>query len=292
MLTVPMAKTLSIVGAGRLGRVLGKLLRHRGWRISAVVTRSPSTARAAVRAIGDGTPFDKLTRRVLAADVVLISTPDAAITSVASELASMGREEWRDKVVLHTSGALDHRELTALERWGAATGSLHPLQTFSPNVKPQLEGVLFAIEGHGAALKAARRIARDLGGVPVRLRAGSKPAYHAAGSLASGHVLAFVEAAVQILMGEGFTRRQATGALLPLTRQTLDNYARLGPAAAWTGPVSRGDFGTVAKHLKALKRHPREFEAAYAAVSRLSVAVLSRNANEMLRRLERILRKV
>ena len=291
MLIDQMPKTLAIVGAGRLGRALGRLLRNRGWRIGAVVTRSPATARTAVRAIGDGTPFGKLTRRVLAADVMLISTPDSAIRPAASELASIGGEEWRGKVVLHSSGALDQTELAALERWGAATGSLHPMQTFSPNVKPQLEGVVFAIEGHGAALKTARRIARDLGGLPIRLQDGAKPAYHAAGALASGHVLGLVEAAVQILMGLGFTRRQATRALLPLTRQTLENYVRLGPAAAWTGPVSRGDYDTVSKHVEALKRHPEEFLAAYGAVSLLSAAVLSKDSNEILRQLERVLKK-
>lgn len=291
MLAGQMPPTLAIVGAGRLGRALGRLLRDRGWRIGAVVTRSAATARTAVRAIGDGTPCAKPTRRVLAAEILLITTPDAAIRPVADELASMGREEWRGKVVLHTSGALDHHELAALERWGAATGSLHPMQTFSPKVKPHLEGVLFAIEGHSAALRVARRIARELGGVPVRLRAGAKPAYHAAGALASGHVLGIVEAAVRILMSQGFTRRQATQALLPLTRQTLENYVHLGPAAAWTGPVSRGDYSTVAKHLEALGKHPKEYGAAYTAVTRLSAAVLSGDAGDTLRQLERILKK-
>jgi len=291
MLTLHMPKRMAIVGAGRLGRALGHLLRDHGWRICAVVTRSMATARTAVRAIGDGTPFDQPTRRVLTADVVLIATPDDAIRPVAVKLATMGREEWRGKVVLHTSGALDRKELVALEKWGAATGSLHPLQTFSPKVKPQLEGVFFAIEGHPAALKEARKIARELGGIPVRLRSGAKAAYHAAGALASGHVLGMMEAAVRVFMSLGFTRRQATSALLPLTRQTLENYARLGPAASWTGPVARGDYKTVAKHVQVMKQQPKEFGAAYAAIARLSAAVLSRDSNKVLHQLERVLKK-
>ena len=291
MLSHRMPGTIAIVGAGRVGRGLGVRLHELGWRVGAVVTRSGGTARAAVRAIGDGRAHAGLTCQILGADVVLISTPDGAIESVAAKLARMGGEEWRGKVVLHTSGALDSRALAPLERCGAAVGSLHPLQTFSGQAVPQLEGVVFAMEGSRAATRMARRIARELGALPVVLDGRSKPAYHAAGALVAGHVLGVVEAAARILMTLGFTRRQAARALLPLTRQTLQNFEQLGPGASWTGPVSRGDYATVARHVAALKRFPREYRAAYQALSRLGAAVLARNPRAALRRLARVLGK-
>ncbi len=260
-----MLPTVAIVGAGRVGRALGRRLSELGWRIGAVVCRSDAKGRAAVRAIGDGQPHSALTRQVVAADVILIATPDAAVRTVAG------------KVILHTSGALDRTALAPLERRGAATGSLHPLQTFSGRGVPELEGAFMAIEGAPGALQWARRIARSLGGIPVRIDGRSKPAYHAAGVLVAGHGLALVEAATRMLMTLGFTRRHAARALLPLMRQMLDNFERLGPGSAWTGPLSRGDYSTIAAHASALRRLPREYRRAYVALSWLGVALLSRH---------------
>ncbi len=284
-----MPATLAIVGAGRVGRVLGLRLHELGWPIGAVVTRSQATAGAAVRAIGAGQPHGQLTRQVQGADVLLIATPDGAVRGVAEKLARMGGNEWRGKVVLHTSGALDRTALAPLARCGAATGSLHPLQTFSGRRAPALDGLVFAIEGSRRALRVARRMARDLGGQPVRLEGRSKPAYHAAGAMVAGHLLGVVEAATRILMALGFTRRQAARALLPLVRQTLENFERLGPGPAWTGPVSRGDYATVARHVAALRQFPREYRAAYAALARLAALLLARAPRGTLRRLARVL---
>jgi len=286
-----MPGTLAIVGAGRVGRALGKRLHELGWRIGAVVTRSASTARSAARAIGDGQAHAELTRQVLGADVVLIATPDAAIGRVAANLARMGGKEWRGRVVLHTSGALDRSVLAPLERRGAATGSMHPLQTFGRTGLPRLEGIVFAVEGSRAALREARHIVRDLGGVALDISGVSKPAYHAAGALVAGHMLGLIEAAMRILMRLGFTRSRAARALLPLVRQTLDNFERMGSAASWTGPVSRGDYGTVARHVAALQEFPPEFGAAYAALTRLGAAVLARRPRETLQQLEKVLKQ-
>ena len=115
-----MSETLSIIGAGRVGRSLGRRLHELGWRIGVVSTRSIPTARAAVRVIGAGHASDRPMRQVLASDVVLIAVPDRAIEGVAIELAHLGGAEWRGKVVLHTSGALDSSALLALGGAGAA----------------------------------------------------------------------------------------------------------------------------------------------------------------------------
>jgi predicted short-subunit dehydrogenase-like oxidoreductase (DUF2520 family) len=285
----PHRPTLAIVGAGRVGRVLGRILRQRGWRIGAVVTRSRKTASAAVRAIGAGRPRARLDASALAADVVLITTPDRAIAAVAKELARVSARGGRgdrsgqgrlESTILHTNGALDRSVLAPLARLGAATGSLHPLQTFTRDAAPNLDGAICAIEGTPRALRVARRIARDLGCVPVVIAPQSKPAYHAAAALAAGHILAVTEAATQILIALGFTRKEAVRALLPLTRQTLANFERHGASAAWTGPLARGDFATVKKHAAALRKFPREYRVAYDALSRLSQAVLGKGTRK------------
>lgn|SRR5579863_3519720 len=290
MLSLCMSRSISIVGAGRLGRALGRSLRQLGWRIGPVVTRSAAHSRAAVRAIGAGKPLATLTSEVMDADVILLATPDDVLADVARQLAKVAGHKCRGKIVLHGSGALDNKVLQPLARCGAATGSIHPMQTFTQNSQPNLDGVIFAVEGQPRARRAAAAIARSLGGVPLPVASSSKPAYHAAGTLVAGHALALTEAAAQLLIKVGFTRAHAVVTLLPLIRQMLDNFEKHGPRAAWTGPASRGDYATVAKHSQALRRYPREFGDSYATLVRLSARVLAKNPNATLKQLERALK--
>ena len=301
---------VAIVGAGRVGCVLGKVLQKSGWRIGPVITRSLRSARAAMRRIGSGEPQAGLSEAILAADVILIATPDRAIAATAQALARFGntgasgttrqRREikesggraWRGKIVLHTSGALGSDVLRPLALQGAATGSLHPLQTFSGRSAPVLAGSTCAIEGSASALRMAGRICRDLGCVPVELPPRHKAAYHAAAALAAGHLLAVVEAAVRILVKAGFPRKRGVRALLPLARQTLANYELLGARSAWTGPLRRGDFAVIERHLEALRRFPREFRGAYDALSRLGVSLLANRGGSKKRQLERTLARI
>jgi predicted short-subunit dehydrogenase-like oxidoreductase (DUF2520 family) len=252
-------------------------MRELGWKIGAVVTRNESSARRAVHFIGGGWAQVGLSRRILASTCILITTPDAAIEAVANELARIGGEELRGQVVLHTSGALDSGVLNTVRACGAAVGSMHPLQTFNGVAIPPLEGKIFAIEGDVMAVRTSRKIARAIGGVPSPIEARHKPLYHAAGALAAGHTLVVVEAAIQLLMSLGMKRREAMRALLPMTRQVLQNYERLGLRAAWTGPLARGDYEVVAKHLNVLQEYSPEYCNAYDALNRLAERILVRD---------------
>jgi predicted short-subunit dehydrogenase-like oxidoreductase (DUF2520 family) len=263
-------------------------LRELGWKIGAVVTRSEPTARKVVRSIGAGHAHAFLTRQVVAAQVILITTPDRSVAEVAEELARIGAEELRGKIVLHTSGALSSDVLDPLRQYGASVGSMHPLQTFSGVGVPPLDGKVFTIEGDAQAARIARAIARALGAIPVHIDGSKKPLYHAAGALAAGNVLVLMEAATRLMTAAGMKRRESVRALLPLTRQVLENFERLGPRAAWTGPLSRGDYGVVATHMEAMKDMPVEFARAYEAVNRLAALVLAQDSAAMLADLEKV----
>jgi len=351
-----MKRTLSIVGAGRVGRTLGKHLRERDWRIGAVVTRSPATARAAVRAIGAGTPLawngrvliatdrahkggsvgihphennrglkgasapvaggrlqmtfrgselqlrhrvaskagasapeDSVFSRLFAADVILLTTPDDAVADVAKSLASLVGAKCKGKIILHTSATLDRTVLAPLARCGAVTGSLHPMQAFGGKVIPNLNGVIFAVEGEPKARRMAQSIGESLGGITVAIATRDKPIYHAAAVLAAGSAYPTIEAGVHLLMRIGFSRARAMQTLVPLLRQIFDNIERIGPRAAWTGPLSRGDYAIVAKHAKALKAYPREFRQSYAALSLLAGRLLAKNPAAALKKIKRAL---
>jgi predicted short-subunit dehydrogenase-like oxidoreductase (DUF2520 family) len=275
-----MSETLAIVGAGRVGRALGRRLRELGWKIGAVVTRNESSARRAVRFIGAGTPLPSMSRRILQSTCILIATPDSAIPIVAEELTRIGGEELKGHIILHTSGALDSSVLNAIRKHGASVGSMHPLQTFNGVTVPPLEGKVFAIEGDPQAVRKARKIARAVGGAPSPIEAPNKPLYHAAGALAAGHALVVVESAIQLLMALGTKRSEAMRALLPMTKQVLQNYERLGMKAAWTGPLARGDYDVVAKHLAALQDYSPEYCKAYDALNRLAERIMPRDGEE------------
>ena len=282
-----MPNVLSIVGAGRVGRALGRRLHELGWKIGPVVTTNESTARKAVRFIGAGRPFTCISEAVLAAEVVLICTPDDAIAQAVSDLAQAASTSLRGRIFLHTSGAQGSGVMQALKERGASVGSMHPLQSFSGVAVPSLEGRLFIVEGDMQAVRAALRMARSLGGAPIRLATEKKPLYHAAAAMAAGHVLAVEEAAVQMFASLGIKRRLAVRALLPLTRQVLDNFESLGPRSAWTGPLSRADFKIVRAHLDALRDSPPEFAQAYEVFSRLALRVLSVRPSDMLAELDK-----
>jgi predicted short-subunit dehydrogenase-like oxidoreductase (DUF2520 family) len=284
-----MNRTVSLIGAGRVGKTLGKCLHRLGWRIEAVVARSDAHARAAVRWIGAGKPRGRITSDIFSASVILIAVPDTDIATVANRLARLGGTNCKGKIALHTSGALDHSVLAPLARRGASTGSLHPMQTFTGRETPKLKNVIFAIEGEPRARHVARRIARQLGGFPVTIDPKSKVAYHLAGTLVAGHGLALMEAATQILVKLGFRSRRAWQALLPLMRQMLDNFESVGPQRAWTGPLARRDYAIVAAHANALRRYPREFRLAYAALALLSARVLASDPAATIARLHRAL---
>ncbi|HUN63619.1 MAG TPA: Rossmann-like and DUF2520 domain-containing protein [Candidatus Sulfotelmatobacter sp.] len=283
-----MTKSLAIVGSGRVGRALGRRLRETGWRITVVAAQTEASAKRAVRFIGGGRPASGVPATLAAAAVILITVPDDAIACVAAELARNAGDDLRGKVVLHTSGALDASVLGALRDCGASVGSMHPMQTFSGVSVPPLEGKVFAVEGDELAIRAARKLARALVGVPVGIAPAKKPLYHAAGAFAAGLSLAMEEAGVQMLMAAGLKRREAQSALLSLTRQMLEHYEKLGPQKAWTGPLARGDFGVVASHEKALRQFTPEFLEAYRAVSRLSAQVLSFDPEMTLRQLHAV----
>jgi predicted short-subunit dehydrogenase-like oxidoreductase (DUF2520 family) len=282
-----MQNSLSIIGAGRVGSALGRRLSELGWKIGAVVTRSNAGARRAVRFIGAGKASAGLTRQILASRVILIATPDDQIANVAQELARIGGEELHGKAILHTSGAMDSAVLEAVRKRGAKVGSLHPLQSFSGVAVASLEGRIFTVEGESQAVRVARRIARALGGSPVCLAGSKKVLYHAAAAMAAGHVLAVEEAATQLFVSLGMKRSEAVRGLLSLTRQVLENFERLGPHPAWTGPLSRGDYKIVRAHLDALQESPREFAQAYEALNRLAARVLSQDSAGMLAELEK-----
>lgn len=298
-----MKKTVAIIGAGRVGRELGRRLKLLGWRVGAVVTRTPATARAAVKWIGAGTPRTQITPDVFAADLILVAVPDRAITEVVHKIGAVAaglssqatpqrggvKPPLQGIAVLHTSGSMSHEVLAPLAKLGAAIGAMHPMQTFGRAGKPDFAGTVFGLDGDGRAVRLAGKIARALGGTPVEIDARKKAGYHCAGGFAAQHVLAVLEAGVRLLTDAGLTRQQATRSLCKMARQTLENLEQHGAAATWSGPAARGDFSTIARHLKVLRRYPPDFLTSYISLTRLVIQLVAKD-RRVLKRFDRVVK--
>jgi predicted short-subunit dehydrogenase-like oxidoreductase (DUF2520 family) len=265
--------TIAIVGPGRLGTALALELKRAGYAISEIVSRSRAgsrgNARQLARKVGAHASTGESAR--LEADLVWFCVPDREIASVASQLASVF--DWKRKTAFHSSGALASDELNILRQHGAVVASVHPLMTFVSGSIPLLKGVPFAVEGDAKAVRAARRIVRDLGGEAFTIRKQHKAAYHAWGAFASPLLVAMLVTAEQVARTTGLSAVQARKKMLPIIRQTIANYEALGPAAAFSGPIVRGDAETVRKHLRVLRTIPGASDV-YLALARAALRYL------------------
>lgn len=251
-------KRFSIVGAGRLGTSLGAALAGRGWRPEAVVDRDLAAARAGLRIIGGGGRASSSPAAAAGArGAVIIAVPDGQVARTAAALVR-ARGSWAGRVAVHTSGLLPAAALDPLARRGALVAALHPAQSFPQKGLPAavFEGIAWGVEGDGDAVDAASAIVRELGGHILLLSARDKALYHAACTLASNAFVALEWTAAGLLGRAGIGPDAAAEALLPLVQGTLQNVKSLGLEKALTGPVLRGDEGTVRRHLEALRSDP------------------------------------
>ncbi len=246
---------------------MGLMLRKAGYTVDEVVYRERGRSRARARSLAQklGARACELTMTRLSAEVVWFCVPDREIAACAASIAP--RAAWKEKIVLHSSGALASDELSALRQLGASAASLHPFMTFVPSSTPSLVGVPFAVEGDPRALRAARIIVRDLGGETFAIKKKDKAAYHAWGSFSSPLLIALLVTAEQVAHRAGVRGPAARNRMLPILQQTLTNYAEKGAAKAFSGPIIRGDAETVRKHLEILREVPGALQV-YVALAR------------------------
>jgi predicted short-subunit dehydrogenase-like oxidoreductase (DUF2520 family) len=277
---------IAIVGPGRLGSALALELGRAGYRISEIVSGNSSASRRQARSLAK-----QVHAKVAAAgehldgDLVWFCVPDREIVRAARRLADV--MDWRGKTALHSSGALPSDELRGLRLRGAVVASAHPLMTFVRGSVPSLKSVPFALEGDPAAVRVARRMVMDLGAEAFPISRNRKMAYHAWGAFTSPLLIALLVTGERVALAAGLSTAEARRKMLPIVRQTLSNYAELGPAGAFSGPLVRGDVQVVQQHLKELKKIPEAREV-YVALARAGLHYLPARNREQL---EKLLRK-
>lgn len=260
------AKTITLVGSGNLANALGPALKAAGYKIVSVVARenAQSRRRAGLLAKAVGARAVQIQDAKPDSDIIWLLHTDDALPETARLLARTAG--WRGKIVLHSSGALTSDVLAPLKKAGAHTASLHPMMTFVAGTAPEMALVPFAVEGDNQAVSVAKKIAQALGAEVFEIKKPSKVLYHALGSFSSPMVVAALVTAERVGQAAGLTQQQTRKVMSAILQQTIRNYLERGAAAAFSGPIKRGDLETVRRHLKALAKVPETAEVYRALV--------------------------
>ncbi|MDN4053811.1 DUF2520 domain-containing protein [Massilia sp. YIM B02763] len=247
-----MAAPLNIVGAGHVGRALGRLFAARGvFAVQDVLTRGIDSARAAAAFIGAGQAVDGA-GALRPAAVWMLAVADDRIGEVAATLAAS--VPLQGAVVFHCSGAKASSELAAMRAAGAHVASVHPVRSFADpaTVAAHFDGTFCGVEGDAAALALLLPAFAAIGARPVRIDAAAKTVYHAASVFASNYLVTVLDAALRAYQAAGIPRDVAMELARPLAGESLANVFRLGPETALSGPIARGDAATVARQQAAV----------------------------------------
>jgi len=261
----PARLTVGVVGAGRVGPALAASLQLAGHRPVAVSGVSDASRRRAALMLPDvplTTPEDVLAR----AELVLLTVPDDALPALVQGLADTGAIR-PGQLLVHTSGRYGARVLDPALRAGALPLALHPAMTFTgtPVDVQRLAGCSFGVTAPDELRLAAEALVIEMGGEPEWVAEESRPLYHAALALGANHLVTLVAQSMELLREAGV---EAPDRMLgPLLGAALDNALRSGDAAL-TGPVARGDAGTVAAHVGELRKHAPQTVAGYLAMAR------------------------
>jgi predicted short-subunit dehydrogenase-like oxidoreductase (DUF2520 family) len=266
---------LGIVGGGPVGMTLAAAFHRAGWQIGAVASRDPGR-RERLRAAAPGArAFAEPAAILDACHLAILAVPDDVLAGVAA-----GMRLYSGQGIVHTSGLHGSDILAPALAAGTSAGSFHPLVAFADpdRALAALAGATVAIEGSDDLLDLLAEMAESIGGTPVRLAPGSKPAYHAAAVLAAGGLVALLDAVAAVARPTGLDEAGTLAIYGPLAGQALGNARALGIGAALTGPAVRGDAGTIAAHLAAIRSAAPGALEIYGALMRrqVEIAVASR----------------
>jgi predicted short-subunit dehydrogenase-like oxidoreductase (DUF2520 family) len=271
-ITVPAdAPRVGIIGAGSVGTALGVAISRAGWPVTAVASRDARRRERFAALVPGAMAYAEAPAILDAVELIVVSVPDDAISAVAGSMRLFAGQ-----TMVHTSGLLGAGVLSASLGAGSHIGAFHPLVSFTADVERSvagLSGATVAVEGDDVTVGLLADLAEAIGGLPVRLPAGAQAAYHAAAVLASGGLIALLDAVVALGAVAGLDEPGAVAVYGRLMEQTLANARAVGVAAALTGPITRGDAGTVTAHLEALARFAPEVADLYLAAARRELVI-------------------
>ena len=261
---------IGFVGAGHVGLGLGIAFSAAGWPVTAVASRDPDRRARFRDAVPGAAAYVEPSAVLDEVDLCFLTVPDDVIASVAAQLRL-----YSGQALVHTSGARPASDLAPAMAAGTGAGSFHPLLSFAEpqRAASELRGATVALDGDDALVGVLGNLAEAVGARPVRILEGGKGAYHAAAVVASGGLVALLDAIAELARGAGLDEAGALAIYGPLLRGTLANAERIGIAAALSGPFGRGDVGTVEAHLDSMARLAPGAVEVYRALARRELAI-------------------
>jgi predicted short-subunit dehydrogenase-like oxidoreductase (DUF2520 family) len=251
---------IGFIGTGTTGTALAVQLSLKGYAVVAASDRTVSSTRRFAGMVPNCRIYQKNQDVADNADLIFITSPDDVIAPIAASL------KWHSgQSVVHCSGAASLDILAPAKEDGANTGAMHPLQTFA-NVSQAIDnipGSTFGIEANEPLFSTLRDMAVALEGNYIKLEPGDKVLYHAAAVLSCNYLITLVKLSTDLLKSLGMDPEQATQALMPLLKGTLNNISNIGIPECLTGPIARGDTGTISKHISALEQSSPEALSVY-----------------------------
>lgn len=263
----PARLAVGVIGAGRVGSVLGAALGRAGHAVVAASAVSDESRRRAEELL-PGVPLTDPPGVLAAAELILLTVPDDALPGLVDGLAATGLIR-PGQILVHTSGRYGIAVVDPATRRGALPLAIHPVMTFTGTSVDleRLAGCSFGVTAPAALRPMAEALVVECGGEPEWIAEDMRPLYHAALATGANYLVTLVAQAADLLKRAGV--EHPTRMLAPLLSAALDNALRFGDQGL-TGPVARGDAGTVAAHIAELSHVSPEAKAAYVAVARLT----------------------
>ncbi|QZY54870.1 Rossmann-like and DUF2520 domain-containing protein [Crassaminicella profunda] len=244
---------IGFIGAGKVGTSFGIYLKNQGFEIYGYFSKTFSSAEKSAKLTGSKAVLDE-TDLVKSTDILFITTSDDAITKVCDDLVERNVLS-EGKILVHMSGASSSNILKRAKKSGCFIYSMHPLQAFADIEKAvdDLKGTYFSIEGDKEKLHVLEDMLKKLGNPYFKLTAEQKSIYHVTACVVSNYLVTLMDYGLYLFDTIGIDKREGYKALLPLIEGTIKNINGLGTKDALTGPIVRGDVGTVKKHIEELK---------------------------------------
>jgi len=264
---------VTILGLGKVGTAVGFFLRRAGYPIAAVSALPIESASTGVEFTG-GTVLANYTEAASRGSIILITTVDDAIAHVCEKITREGAIGPGKKVV-HMSGACGLDVLQSAKKAGASVACIHPMQAFADvkNAIQNIPGSAFGVTADEDIEAWALRLVQDLGGKAFIIADEDKPLYHAAACMASNYLVTLMHLVEGIYLRIGLSRDDALRVFWPLVRGTIRNIESQGTVQSLTGPISRGDVGTLKKHLTAFNEKIPELDFLYRTLGLQAVDV-------------------